>query len=94
MVEPTILDAIKLYDERKEAVGLGQHGVHGKDTVRLVFSGFDLDLDEIFSLRPVLLTAPIIALSQGAAAAGVIEGMWVDGLVTGLCLARLREGGD
>lgn len=91
MAEPTILDAIRLYDERKDAVGVGLHGVHGEDTVRLVFSGLDLDLDELISLRPVLLTAPISAINRGANIAGVIEGMWVDGLATGLLLARLRE---
>lgn len=90
----TILDAIKLYDERKKAIGLGSHSVQGEDVIRLLFSGFDLDPDELLSLRPVLLAVPIAAIMEGANVAGVIEGMWVDGLITGLYLARLRGAGD
>lgn len=60
---------------------------------RAVFSGLDLDVDEIFELQPQIVTAFALALAAGhisnvgLAAAGLF---W-DGIATGLLMAEARQ---
>ncbi len=91
MAQSTILDAIRAYDERKDAAAIPEHGEHSEDVIRLVMSDLDLDFDELLSLQRVLLPAPVKALMAGEDPRSIVFGMWVDGLATGLFLAKMRE---
>lgn len=96
MPEPTIKDAIRLYEERKRASGVSGNDPNpqGEDIVRRVLSGLDLDFEELLDLRSSLAGAPMNTIAMGGGLPHVLVGQWVDGLATGLLLARLREEAD
>lgn len=100
-----ILDTIRKFEARKDAA-VGEersgHATTEDDGARLVLSGLDLDLEELHEARHMSAAAAIehinAATAEGMdlneAVSGVLAGLWVDGLATGMHLQQDREKDD
>jgi hypothetical protein len=93
-VSGEIESAIKRLEERKLASGVvgDKYGeLQGEDATRRVFSGLDLDIDEVFEVHRIMARTVLGGLAEGNNAVLVGAGMWFDGLVTGLLIAEARQ---
>lgn len=82
-----VQEAAERFDDRKQAacstdLDAGAEMV-GKDAIRLLLIGTEIDLDELFEVANQMASAALMALATGAPLPDIIRSMWVDGLLTG-----------
>jgi len=77
--------------ERKLAAGAVNTQSQDESVARAVFSGLDIDFDEIMRLRNDIVAAPMAALAGGIPIHEVLLGFWVDGMAVGLLMAEKRD---
>jgi len=90
MTPPSILDAVRALNARKEAAGVVEP-VNGPPLTEVpaFLAGTDLDPAEVHEFTELNgRRAMALALAHGTVSAG--GSLWCDGLFTGLELARLR----
>jgi hypothetical protein len=91
-------EAIKCHEERKNAV-LGKEfednpiGIETseKDPLKLMLSGFDLDDREVLEESMRAAEAAVMALASGMNPVFILKGLWIDGLITALWVAKNKE---
>jgi hypothetical protein len=96
MAKGEIRDAMQRMRRRQDAVvGVNAEGKPGspvtKETFRQIFSGLDLDLEEVQVAKEAIEKAARLALDQGEEPGFVAGGMFLDGLGIGLLLAEARD---
>ncbi len=91
--ESDLAAAIDSHNDRKgAAMSEEQVGtvVRDLDTLLLAFSGYDLDLDELMEIKTMIGMQGLEGMVRGVPPAEIAGGAWVDGLITGLILAKKR----
>ncbi len=90
-----IIAAAKALNARKRAILDG--GDQGEVTTQeqaALFSGFDLDPDEIEAGRHVGIRAAEGQLAAGVPLLAALGALWIDGLAMGLLIAEARRRGE
>jgi hypothetical protein len=82
--------AVERYTKKKNAAGVMNNEIAGKEATRLVVSGADLDLAELEGKGGEFAAAALVALASGVPIQFVLQGLWCDGLVTGVLLEEAR----
>lgn len=85
--------AVELGLARKQAVDWDGSGIGLADDfdTMLIFSGFDLESNEVWEYIDNAAGAFCIALSMGMSATDVFRGLIAEGLLTGLMVGRAQE---
>jgi hypothetical protein len=88
-----IQTAMAVLDERKTAVFDDPIGTEvGEHQQRLMTLGFDLDVVELAEMSGLVSQAMLVSLGLGKCTPPTaFQGAWVDGLLTGLLIAKARE---
>lgn len=89
-----ISEAIDRLEARKDAGGLNmqQAGqIVGEDVTRRVWSGLDINLDEVDEIKREIAVSILGGILEGNHPVTVGTGMWFDGLATGLLIAEARD---
>lgn len=93
-----IAKASEIYEERKKAAGVFKDDgrdlgktIRSDEELRLLLSGFDISLEEIREIHPIINRAIAMGIQQGVELDSIGPGLYVEGIVTGLIMARERE---
>lgn len=90
--EPTnpIISVMERLNERKLAAGIIKDGLSGEDTFLLVISEADLEFKELFTCALIAAETAMQGIEKGNAIELVLQGHWIDGVVTGALAERQR----
>jgi hypothetical protein len=89
-------DAMLRMRQRQEAAGVGEGAGSpvSVDAFRLIFSGLDLDIDEVRVAKGAVEENTRLAIEEGLDPAFVAGGMFLDGLGVGILIGEARAGRD
>lgn len=80
------------FNERKNSAGIYDQEISTEDTSRRVFSGLDLDWEEIVAFHDRSVQLAIEAVEAGVPLGNIVGGLAVDGLMIGILLEKARHG--
>lgn len=83
--------ALDRLEERKAAAAALPDRLSTPEQTRLVWSGLDLDYEEISGLMPEVFASVLQAVVGGVPVHQVGAGMWFDGIAIGLLIAEQRH---
>jgi hypothetical protein len=92
----TLEDALEALNARKTSASAGRDfDLHGDDVTRLVFSGLDLNFDDLNEMGEAAAMHFIMcAVSNPEEPINTaVASAWIDGVVTGIIFERLRTTG-
>lgn len=85
--------AVDRLKERKAAASIDVSGFGEAvdvEVFRRIWSGLDLDMDEVLERAQSVRYSAFGSLSSGMNAVDVVAGYWFDGIATGLLIAEAR----